>query len=100
MGLDVGVGDFIPTFFLGSAFNTLADFKREFREPLNRNLLARIQQAKHILNRFAHFVNQLDTPPVQQPPAQTQVAPVGLEVVAVGLLEIVVVVVLEVDARC
>tara|TARA_R110002003_G_scaffold48_19_gene4122 strand:- start:22881 stop:23141 length:261 start_codon:yes stop_codon:yes gene_type:complete len=36
---------------------------------------------------------------VQQPPAQAQIASIRLKVVPVGLLEVVVIVVLEVDAR-
>lgn len=36
---------------------------------------------------------------MEQPPAQTKVPPVCLKVVAVGLFKVVVVVVLEVDAR-
>lgn len=95
--LRVGRGHDPPSLRLCGAFNALPDFQRELRQLLQRNLLARIQKTKHVRHCSADFFNQVDASLVQQPPAQTQIASVGLKVVAVGVLKVVVVVVFEAD---
>jgi hypothetical protein len=71
----------------------------EFGELLECDFFAGVEQAKHLFDGCLHLLNQIETPPVQQPPAQAQISPVRLKVVAIRLLEVVVIVVLEVDAR-
>jgi hypothetical protein len=93
----VRVGDEVPSLFFCGTLDTLPHLECQLTELLYRDFLARVEQTEDFLHSDSHFLNQLDAAPMQQPPAQAQIASVRLEVVAVGLLEIVIVVVLEVD---
>jgi hypothetical protein len=44
-------------------------------------------------------LNQVEAAAVKEPPAQRQIAPICFEVIAVGVLEVVVVIVLQTDLR-
>ena len=88
----------VPALFFCGALDALAYFEGQFGEPLDCDFLARVQQPEYVLHCYADLLDQVDATTVQQPPAQTQVPSICLEVIAVGLLEVVVVVVLEVDA--
>ena len=90
-------GDGPPLCFCGT-LNLLSHFKSKLRESLNGNLFARVQRAEDLLDGDPDLLHQVETALVQQPPAQTEVSPIRLEIISVGLIEVVVVIVLQIYA--
>ena len=88
----------VPALFFCGALDALAYFEGQFGEPLDCDFLARVQQPEYVLHCYADLLDQVNATTVQQPPAQAQVPSIRFEVISVGLLEVIVVVVLEVDA--
>lgn len=88
-----------PAILIRSPLNPLPNFQRQLTQSLQRNFLPRIQCAEHFRYCFSHFLDYLETAFVQQPPTQTQVPAISFEIVAIPALFVIIVVVLEIDAR-
>ena len=88
-----------PSVLFGRALNPLAHIERQLRQPRKRHVVARIDAGEDVAHGSRDPVDELRAPAVEQPPAERQIAAVGLEVVAVRVLQAaVVLVVLELDA--
>jgi hypothetical protein len=87
-----------PPLLFCDALDLLPHFQSEYGESLECNLLARVQGAKDFLDA-PHLLHQVQAALVQQPPTEAQISAIRLKVVPVSLLKVVVVVVLQINAR-
>lgn len=93
-----GPGTNIPSLFLSISFHLPANLKGQLRQLGETNVFTGVKGAKDLLHRRLNPCYELLPASVQQPPAESQVSPVGLKVVAEGLSQLIIVI-LEADCR-
>ncbi len=75
------------------------DVARQLPEDLRRQRVPGAEVAEHLAHGGFDALRDVNPSPVQEPPAEGQVLAVDVEITTVGLLRVVVIVVLEADAR-
>jgi hypothetical protein len=86
------LGTTIPSLFLGISFHLPANLEGQLRQLGETDIFTRVKRTEDLLHGRLNSCDQLLPASVQQPPAESQVSPVCLKVIAEGLSQLVVVI--------
>ena len=87
---------YIPPFKLGTALNDLADSQGTLGQLGQGDIFTGVQRTKDFRDGDTDLVHHFFPPAMQQPPAKSEIAAIGLKVISESLCEIIIVV-LETD---
>jgi hypothetical protein len=76
------------------AFNLLADHYCELGKFFQCDILSWVQWAKDLIHRLDNLFHDVLATSMQQPPAEGQVFSIRLEVIAVGVFDVIIIMVL------
>ena len=95
---DVWGGNLLPL-LLGLALDPFSDFQRQLGQFRQRDILPGVERAEDLGHGRLYLRHEILPATVQEPPAERQISPIGLKVIAQRLREVIVVMVLQADRR-